>query len=101
MRLHSFLALLCASTAFSQALTPGPTVASPFAGIEEAVAQLSKITGLKSIKKVPHDTITKAQFKLYLEETIKDQVKPEELRAQELALKKLGLVPPAFNLMST
>jgi hypothetical protein len=101
MRLHSFLALLCASTAFSQALTPGPTVASPFAGIEEAVAQLSKITGLKSVKKVPHDTITKAQFKLYLEETIKDQVKPEELRAQELALKKLGLVPPAFNLMST
>jgi hypothetical protein len=96
MRFLSLTALVCAG-AFAQA----PAAISAFSGIEEAVAQLSKITGMRPVKKVQADTITKAQFKIYLEETIKDQVKPEEVRAQELALKKLGLVPQDFELMAS
>jgi hypothetical protein len=97
MRFVSIVAFLCAG-ALAQA--PAPAPASAFSGIEEAVAQLSKITGFRPVKKVQYDTISKAQFKIYLEETIKDQVKPEDLRAQELALKKLGLVPASFDLMT-
>jgi hypothetical protein len=91
---------LLGATAFAQA----PAVAPPssiFAGMDEAVAQLSKLTGMRPLKKVQYDTITKAQFKEYLEEMIKLEVKPEEIRAQEIALKKLGLVPPTFDLMSS
>jgi hypothetical protein len=97
MHFVSILALVSAA-AFAQ--TPAPAPPSAFAGIDEAVSQLSKMTGLKPLKKVQYDTITKAQFKQYLEETIKDQIKPEELRAQELALKKMGLVPMSFDLMA-
>jgi hypothetical protein len=97
MRFVSMMALLCVG-AFAQA--PAPAVASAFSGVEEAIAQLSKITGFRATKKVQFDTITKAQFKVYLQETIKDQIKPEEVRSQELALKKLGLVPASFDLMT-
>jgi hypothetical protein len=98
MRFVSVVALLGAA-AFAQAPAQAPP--SAFAGIDEAVSQLSRITGLRPLKKVQYDTITKAQFKQYLEETINDQVKPEEIRAQELALKKIGLVPMSFDLMSS
>ena len=82
------------------AQSPGSAPASPFAGIDDAVTQLSKLTGLKPLKKVAYDTISRDQFKLYLEETIREQIKPEELRLQEVAMKKFGLVPQDFDLKS-
>jgi hypothetical protein len=91
-----FIALL-AGVLWVAAQTPAPAPAT-FAGIDEAVAQLSAITGMKPVKKVQYDTITREQFKQYLEETIREQIKPEELRVQELALKKFGLVPNDFDL---
>src|SRR5688500_9346673 len=99
MHVVSTLALLGAA-AFAQvpATAPPPSI---FAGLDEAVSQISKLTGLRPLKKVQYDTITKAQFKQYLEEMIKLEVKPEEIRAQEMALKKLGLVPTTFDLMSS
>ena len=81
------------------AQTP-PAAPSPFDGIDEAVSQLSKLTGLKPLKKVLYDTISRDQFKLFLEETIREQIKPEDLRMQELAMKKFGLVPHDFDLKS-
>lgn len=100
MRLCTFLALLFA---VESALAQKPAAAPPaaFAGIDESVAQLSKITGFRAIKKVPHDMISKAQFKVYLEETIQEHIKPDELHAQELVLKKFGLVPQSFELVKT
>jgi hypothetical protein len=63
MRFVPLMAFLCAG---ALAQTPAPAPASAFSGIEEAVAQLSKITGFRPVKKVQYDTITKAQFKIYL-----------------------------------
>ena len=40
-----------------------PAAVSAFSEIEDAVAQLSKITGMRPVKKVPYDTITRPQFK--------------------------------------
>ncbi len=71
---------------------------SAFAEIDDSMARLSKITGLKQIHKVPFDTIDKPRLKTFLEEQIKQEVKPNEIRAEELALKKLGLVPQGFDL---
>src|SRR4051794_24503592 len=71
---------------------------SAFADIDDSLARLSKITGLKQIRKVQFDTIDKPRLKVFLEEQIKQEVKPQEIRAEELALKKLGLVPQSFDL---
>lgn len=106
MKRTLILAVLC--TWLVQAQTPAPAqapaTAPPAAStseVEEAVAQLSKLTGLRPVKKVSFDTISKAQFKTYLDETIKEHIKPEDLKVQELALKRFGLVPHDFDLMSS
>ncbi len=71
---------------------------SAFSDIDESLARLTKITGLKQVRKVQFDTIDKPRLKVFLEEQIKQEVKPHEIRAEELALKKLGLVPQNFDL---
>ena len=74
---------------------------SPFAGVESAVADLVAITGWKPLKKVEYDTMNRVALKRYLEQKVKDEVKPEEIRSEELALKKLGLVPQEFEFART
>ncbi len=71
---------------------------SAFSDIDDSLARLSRITGLKQVRKVRFDTIDKPRLKLFLEEQIKQEVNPHEIRAEELALKKLGLVPQNFDL---
>ena len=71
---------------------------SAFSDIDESLARLTKITGLKQVRKVQFDTIDKPRLKVFLEEQIKQEVNPNEIRAEELALKKLGLVPQNFDL---
>lgn len=65
------------------------------AAIEEG---LSAITGLRFTRKVPYAVINKEQLRRYLEQRIKEAIKPAELRAQELTLKMLGLTPADFDL---
>jgi len=72
-----------------------------FEEIDEILTQLTKITGWKAPKKIDSDTITKTGLKSFLEERMKEIVKPEEIRAEEIALKKLGLVNPDFDLKKT
>jgi hypothetical protein len=59
---------------------------------------LSEITGLAFTRHVPYTTINKEQLRHYLEARIKESVKPADLRAEELTLKLLGLIPPDFDL---
>lgn len=94
------LALLAAAfTALGQA--PAPAAESPFASIQEHIDDLSRITGLKPLRKVQCDTIGRAELRKFLEQRVREEIKPEELRIEELALKKLGLVPPDFHLAAT
>jgi hypothetical protein len=74
---------------------------SPFAEIDEIMAELSKITGLAQLKKVEYAQIGKTEVKQFLEERVKESVKPEEIRAEELVLKKFGFVPTDFDLKKT
>ena len=74
---------------------------TPFGTIEESIATLSKFTGLRPLKKVTHDVLDKKQLKAYLEKKVKDEVKPEEIRIEELTLKKFGLVPDSFDMRTT
>lgn len=93
--------LLCACWISAQ--TPAAAAAAKGLeadGIDEAVAQLSKITGLERLRKVQKDTITRSGIKQFLEEKIKEEVRPEDIRLEELSLKRFGLVPKDFDLKS-
>ena len=68
--------------------------------LDDAVQQLSKITGLQPLKRVRQDTITRDGVRKFLEQKLKEEVKPEDIRLEELALKKFGLVPEEFDLKS-
>lgn len=59
---------------------------------------LSGITGLPFTHNVPYALIDKAQLHKYLEKRLRDTMKPDEVRNEELTLKLLGLIPPDFDL---
>ncbi len=69
-----------------------------FNEIGEILAELGKFTGLKPPAKVDSSTITKDKLKAFLDERMKEVAKPEEIRAEELTLKKFGLAPADFDL---
>jgi hypothetical protein len=71
------------------------------AEIEQIAAQLTEITGLKLRKPIDSTTITRTQLKQFLDQQIKENVKPAEIRAEEITLKKFGLVPQTFDLRKT
>jgi hypothetical protein len=83
-------------------LTPAPAQpgdsAKLCALIPPLAEQLTKISGMPLRHAVPCDFITKEKIKEFLNKRVKEVAKPEDLRAEELTLKKFGLVPPDFDL---
>jgi len=64
-------------------------------------SDLATISGLKLLHAVPCDLITKEKVNEFLKKRVKEATTPEEIRAEELTLKKFGLVPADFNLERT
>ncbi len=69
--------------------------------VDEVMAELQKITGLKPLRKVEYTRIERDKVRSFLEQRVKEVVKPEEIRAEETALKKFGFVPQDFDLEKT
>ena len=69
-----------------------------FQAIDRSLRELASISGLNAKKNIRYDLITRDKVNQFLKDRIKESVKPEELRAEEMTLKKLGFVPPDFNL---
>jgi hypothetical protein len=69
--------------------------------IQEITAELAKISGLEQLHPIEYDRISKAKVKAFLEQRVKEEVKPEEIQTEEAALKKLGFAPPDFDLKKT
>src|SRR5579862_6932374 len=61
-------------------------------------AELTQISGLQLHHAVPCDFITKAKINEFLQKRVKETAKPDEIRAEELTLKKFGLVPQDYDL---
>ena len=100
-----FLSLLLLATALA-AQSPAPASSATqkstaFDDLEAAIASLSDITGLQRLKKVQYDTISREGLKAFIEERIKEEIKPEDIRIDELALKRFGFVPQEFDLKGT
>ena len=60
--------------------------------------QLAEITGLPLRHPVPCSFIDKSQVNAFLKKRLKEESTPEEIRVEELTLKKFGLVPADFDL---
>lgn len=65
------------------------------------LGELSNITGFKVRRQLPFALITRDQVNQYLKEQIHDSVKPDEIRAEEVTLKKFGFVGQDFDLRKT
>lgn len=69
-----------------------------FLQINSIVKTLSAITGLSEEHPVVYGRMTKTQLRRFLAKRIKKTLKPDEIHADELALKMFGLVPQDFDL---
>lgn len=92
MRLVALVGLLCAPLV--TAATGLPTRDE----VQQTLGELSAITGFPIRHPVAFESITREQINRYLQERIKEVTKPEEIRAEELTLKKFGFVPENFDL---
>ena len=87
--------LLCAAGAYAQS---DPRAKALCAEVPGVAAELTRISGMKLRHAVPCDFITKEQINQFLRKRVKETSSPDEVRAEELTLKKFGLIPQDFNL---
>lgn len=80
------------------ALVPTAGAQSVCDQVPAIARRLTEITGLQLKHPVPCDLISKDQVNHFLKKRVKEVASPEEIRAEELTLKKFGLVPPDFDL---
>src|SRR5581483_7180504 len=93
--LTAVLALVASALVFARAKTN----ANPaFEQIDSIVKTLSQISGLSEKHPVPYGRMNKKQLRQFLTKRIKKTLKPEEIYADELALKMFGLVPQDYDL---
>ncbi|HVW83804.1 MAG TPA: hypothetical protein VHB50_03960, partial [Bryobacteraceae bacterium] len=69
--------------------------------INKVMKELSGITGFPVKKELPFAMVTRDQVNQFLKEQIRRSVKPNDIRAEEITLKKFGFVPPDFDLKKT
>ena len=98
MRRVSVIAILVCGCLFAH---PKPSADAVFAQIDSIVATLSSITGLSVRHTVPYGRMNKAQLKKFLAKRVKRTLRPDEIYADEIALKMLGLVPQDFDLKTS
>lgn len=72
-----------------------------FGHIEEITRKLADITGWQLKRKVPAAMMTKPELDRYLNKKVSSEVKPEEIRAEQLTLRALGFVEEDFDLKQT
>lgn len=88
------LALALAALLWIPALASG-------ADIPQILAELGQITGWKSTRAIRQESVDRQGLRRYLDARMKEAVRPKDLRAEELTLKKFGFVPPDFDLKKT
>ena len=69
--------------------------------INSILRELSGITGFRIRRQLPFALITRDEVNKYVQEQIRESVKPDEIRAEEATLKKFGFAPAEFDLRKT
>ncbi len=93
--LHFAALLLLSAAAVAQS---DPRAASLCGEVPGVARELTEISGMKLRHPVPCDFITREKINAFLKKRLKEVASPGEIRAEELTLKKFGLVPPDFDL---
>jgi hypothetical protein len=93
-----FAGVLLAALAAAQQPDQQTDHQSLFSQIGAMEQALTEITGLRFKHSVPYALIDKVQLRQYIEDKIKETVKPADVHAEEIVLKLLGLVPADFDL---
>jgi hypothetical protein len=91
-------ALLAALWIAAPAAAQAPAKDELFGEIDGIVSELAEISGLEVRAKIRYARITRDHLKEFLEQRIREAVRPEEIEAQEAVLKKFGFAPPDFDL---
>ncbi|MGA2739953.1 MAG: hypothetical protein ABSG65_21255 [Bryobacteraceae bacterium] len=94
----SVLALLLAVAVAAQSGVDVSQAREIFSEIGGILQDLHDITGFKIKHRVPAEIITRDKVKEFLQQRMKEASSPEEIRVEELTLKKFGLVPQDFDL---
>lgn len=93
------LVLLMLGAGFLLAAGRGKKSADPvFRQIAPIVHSLSQISGLAEEHPIPYGRMDHAQLRHFLKKRIKKNVRSQDIRTDEIALKMLGLVPQDFDL---
>jgi len=90
-----------AASAWQAPGTPVPPKLPDANEINGILRQLSDITGFRIRRQLPFQLITREQINAYVKNQIKHSVRPKDIYAEELSLKKLGFVPVDFDLRQT
>ncbi len=69
-----------------------------FREVERSKQDLAEVTGLAWRRPVKYELIDRSHVEKFMRDRLKDSVKPGEVRAEEITLKKFGFVPPDFDL---
>jgi len=80
------------------AAQPAGPAAEVFAEVGQIFRELTRISGMEPHRKVACEVITREKVNTFLNQRVKEVATPEEIRGEELTLKKFGLVPPDFDL---
>ena len=98
--MRPLLVLLLSAAALAQPAR-NDNARAVFREIDAISKELEKISGLEFHKKVACDLISKEKVNEFLKKKVKEVSTPQSLRAEELTLKKFGLVPPDFDLAAS
>jgi hypothetical protein len=66
--------------------------------VNRILGQISEITGMKLKHSVPMSTLSKEEWRRWVEERVKESAKPEEIEMEEKSMKMFGFLPPDFDL---
>jgi hypothetical protein len=69
--------------------------------INAILRKLSEITGFRIVRQLPFQLMNRDQINVYIRNQIKHSVRPKDIYAEELSLKKLGFVTADFDLKQT
>ena len=92
---------MAAAACLAAAAAPAQTYSgeeSLCARLPEISRKLTEISGLKLKRPVPCRFISRNEVKQFLKKRVNEVASPAEIRAEELTLKKFGLVPADYDL---
>src|SRR5580700_6438399 len=92
-----FLTVLTAG-AWQAPVAPAASKLPDAAEINAILRRLSDITGFRIRRQLLFQMITREQINAYVKDQIKHSVRPKDIYAEELSLRKLGFVTGDFDL---